>query len=154
MGHTDCKIGPCFPFPNKSRVCYLRHNQQSGPGLLFGYDCVERRMPVCRSVRMCFHGPSPKPAFTSSPKSACPLSPHIKWGTLSVRTSPWCTMGTIRRLFWGLGHLLSCPRSLRVPQVLQQALHHYALWYRGLNLSVCVCSAVFYYSASANISIL
>lgn len=28
----------------------------------------------------------------------------------------------------------SCPGSPRVPQVLQQALHYYALWYRGFNL--------------------
>lgn len=43
---------------------------------------------------------------------------------------------------------LSCPTGCNIPQVLQQALNHYALWYRGFNLSVCVCSAVI------NISIL
>lgn len=148
MGHTDREIGLCLLFSNKSEVWYLLHSWLRGSDLLLENDCVERRTHACCSVWMCFYGPGPRPAFMSLLKSRSPFSPHVQWGTLLVCTSPWSTMGTTRGLFWGLGPLLSCPRSLRVPQVLQQALHHYALWYRGLNLSVCVCSAVI------NISIL
>lgn len=60
------KIGLFFPFSKKSRVWYLWRSWRRGPGLLLN-DCVERS--VCCSVRMCFHGPRPKPAFTSLPKS-------------------------------------------------------------------------------------
>lgn len=128
------------PPPQKSfrhlfsdRMVHKLHNWT-----VFFLSGEREKVPVCcwllrrQHLFSVLHGrvstsPWPKPASTPSLKS--PPSTCRVGDTHSQDSS------SNHRAVLGIGPVfLSGPGSPWVPQVLQQALHYYALWYKGLNL--------------------
>lgn len=83
--------------------------------LFWEWLCWEENR-LCAVVCGCvFHRSSPKTSLHTHPyQSLLVPSQHVyRVRKNTVGMSPWSTVGTIRGPFWGLGHLLSCPRSLK-----------------------------------------
>ena len=105
------------------------------------FSCLKReKVRVCcwvtvenTCLRCCMDGLLRTP-LVSLHTLAEDSSNHIQRGD----THDWDS-GYNQTAVLGIGSgFLSCPRSPRVSQVLQQTLHYYALWYRGLNLYMSV----------------